>query len=86
MSRASDKVGGMRRLFDISVPRNVASDVNDMGEVAHVFNVDDLKEVVEKNKGARAKAADEARYLLQEEQASFEAWRDSLETVPTIKR
>ena len=50
MSRASDKVGGMRRLFDISVPRNVASDVNDMGEVAHVFNVDDLKEVVEKNK------------------------------------
>jgi glutamyl-tRNA reductase len=54
--------------------------------VAHVFNVDDLKEVVEKNKGARAKAADEARYLLQEEQASFEAWRDSLETVPTIKR
>jgi len=60
--------------------------VNELGEAAHVFNVDDLKEVVEKNKGARAKAADEARDLLKEEQASFEAWRDSLETVPTIKR
>jgi len=86
MPAASDAVGGMRRIFDISVPRNVAADVNELGEAAHVFNVDDLKEVVEKNKGARAKAADEARDLLKEEQASFEAWRDSLETVPTIKR
>jgi len=85
MAPASDKVGGVRRLFDISVPRNVASDVNEM-ETAHVFNVDDLKEVVEMNKGARARAAEEAKDLLKQEQGSFEAWRDSLETVPTIKK
>jgi len=85
MPEAPEKVGGIRRLFDISVPRNVDSDVNEM-TTARVFNVDDLKEVVEKNKGARAQAAEDAKELLLEEQGSFEAWRDSLETVPTIKR
>jgi glutamyl-tRNA reductase len=50
-----------------------------------VYNVDDLKEVVAANTEARAKAAAEAEVLLKEEQMSFEAWRDSLETVPTIK-
>ena len=33
----------------------------------------------------RREAAGEAEVLLQQEQLSFEAWRDSLETVPTIK-
>lgn len=42
-------------------------------------------QVVEANKDARAKAAAEAEALLQQEQLAFEAWRDSLETVPTIK-
>ncbi len=30
-------------------------------------------------------AAAEAEVLIREEQRSFEGWRDSLETVPTIK-
>ena len=42
-------------------------------------------QVVEANKSERRKAAGEAELLLQEEQLAFEAWRDSLETVPTIK-
>lgn len=78
-------MGYMRRFFDISVPRNIAPDISDV-EGAHVYNVDDLKEVVEANKGARARAAAEAESLLQEEQQAFEAWKDSLETVPTIKK
>ncbi|KAK9906766.1 hypothetical protein WJX75_007579 [Coccomyxa subellipsoidea] len=84
MPAASAAVGGLRRFFDISVPRNIAPDITE--EVAgRVFNVDDLKEVVSKNKEERRKAADEAQVLLEQEQLSFEAWRDSLETVPTIK-
>ena len=50
-----------------------------------MYNVDDLKEVVAANKEERARAAEEAEVLLADEQLSFEAWRDSLETVPTIK-
>ncbi len=42
---ASAAVGGMRRFFDISVPRNIGSDVNQLEGEAHVYNVDDLKEV-----------------------------------------
>jgi len=80
-----EAVGYMRRFFDISVPRNIAPDISEV-EGAHVYNVDDLKEVVEANKDARARAAAEAENLLQEEQQAFEAWKDSLETVPTIKK
>ena len=45
MPPASAAVGGVRRFFDIAVPRNISSDVNDCGASAHVYNVDDLKEV-----------------------------------------
>jgi glutamyl-tRNA reductase len=45
MPPVSAAVGGVRRFFDIAVPRNIASDVNDCGDGAHVYNVDDLKEV-----------------------------------------
>ena len=44
MPSASQDVGGVRRFFDISVPRNVDADVGEV-EGAKVFNVDDLKEV-----------------------------------------
>jgi glutamyl-tRNA reductase len=81
---ASATVGGTRRFFDISVPRNIGSDLAGAPGAA-VFNVDDLKEVVAANTDKRAAAAAEAESLLAEEQLVFEAWRDSLETVPTIK-
>eukprot|EP00887_Chlorella_sp_A99_P003870 scaffold11.g3870.t1 len=81
---ASAAVGGVRRFVDISVPRNIAPDINEL-DSAIVYNVDDLKEVVAANKEERARAAAEAEVLLGEEQLAFEAWRDSLETVPTIK-
>jgi len=75
---------GQRRFVDISVPRNIAHDINEV-DGAVVYNVDDLKEVVQANKAARRQAAMEAEALLMEEIAAFESWRDSLETVPTIK-
>jgi len=85
MPVASACVDGKRRLVDIAVPRNVDADCGDDANTI-AYNVDDLKELVEANKEARERAADEARELLAQEQAGFEAWRDSLETVPTIKR
>ncbi|MGC8713326.1 MAG: glutamyl-tRNA reductase [Leptodesmis sp.] len=70
-------------LFDIAVPRNVHSDVNDLPHV-QAFNVDDLKAVVAQNHEARRQMAMEAEVLLDEEVESFEAWWRSLETVSTI--
>ena len=85
MPPAPSSVGGVRRLVDIAVPRNVHRDVGEAPGCV-LYNVDDLKEVVDANKEARAAAAEEAKGLLEQERIAFEAWRDSLETVPTIKR
>ncbi|WP_449417443.1 glutamyl-tRNA reductase [Phormidium nigroviride] len=70
-------------LVDISVPRNVDADVNDLPNVK-AFNVDDLKAVVAQNHETRRKMAQEAEGLLEEEIAAFDVWWRSLETVPTI--
>ena len=70
-------------LFDISVPRNVHADVNELENV-HAFNVDDLKAVVAQNHESRRQMAMEAERLLEEEVEAFDVWWRSLETVSTI--
>ena len=70
-------------LFDISVPRNVATNVQEM-EIVSAYNVDDLKAVVAQNHASRRQMALEAEGLLEEEVEAFELWWRSLETVPTI--
>ncbi len=70
-------------LFDIAVPRNVHTDVNQVANV-QAFNVDDLKAVVAQNHESRRKIAQAAERLLEEEVAAFDVWWRSLETVSTI--
>jgi glutamyl-tRNA reductase len=70
-------------LVDISVPRNVATDVEQLNGI-QVFNVDDLSAIVEENRSYRQKLATEAEVLLEEEMDEFLEWWRSLETVPTI--
>jgi glutamyl-tRNA reductase len=70
-------------LFDISVPRNVDADVNDLANVK-AFNVDDLKAVVAQNYESRRQMAQEAEKILDEEVETFDVWWRSLETVSTI--
>jgi len=49
MSKAASCVGGQRRLVDIAVPRNVDANCGEDPSTI-VYNVDDLKELVELNK------------------------------------
>lgn len=70
-------------LVDISVPRNIATDVSELANVS-CFNVDDLKAVVAQNQESRRQMAMEAEVLLEEEVEAFDVWWRSLETVPTI--
>jgi len=70
-------------LVDISVPRNVASDVSEVGCVS-AYNVDDLKAVVAANQESRRKIAQEAEGIIEQEVANYILWWRSLETVPTI--
>ncbi|MFM7579347.1 MAG: glutamyl-tRNA reductase, partial [Microcystaceae cyanobacterium] len=65
-------------LVDISVPRNVDADVQNLPHVT-AYNVDDLKAVVAQNQASRRKMAQEAEGLLEEEVEAFELWWRSLE-------
>lgn len=71
------------QLYDIAVPRNVHSDVNDLPHV-QLYNVDDLKAVVAQNQESRRQMALEAEGILEEEVEAFDVWWRSLETVATI--
>lgn len=70
-------------LVDISVPRNIAADVNEI-ECVNAFNVDDLEAVVAANQESRRKMAQEAEGIIEEEVDNYITWWRSLETVPTI--
>ncbi|MCM1981486.1 glutamyl-tRNA reductase [Lyngbya confervoides] len=70
-------------VVDISVPRNVHSNVAELTQV-QAFNVDDLKAVVAQNQESRRQMAMEAEALLEQELESFVVWWRSLETIPTI--
>ncbi len=70
-------------LVDISVPRNVAANVNQLGCVS-AYNVDDLKAVVAANQESRRQMAQEAEGIIEQEVDNYVLWWRSLETVPTI--
>jgi len=72
-------------LIDISVPRNVESQCNDVGGVK-AYNVDDLKQVVAANQAKRRHKVIEAEVLLRVELAKFVQWQESLRYVPAIAK
>jgi glutamyl-tRNA reductase len=70
-------------MIDISVPRNIDPDINDMPNV-YLYDVDDLQGVVDTNILERRKEADRAEAIVEEEIESFLRWQGSLDSVPTI--
>ena len=74
-----------RPLFfiDIAVPRDVQPDVNEL-QNAYVYDIDDLKGVVEFNMAHRQQEAISAERIVEEEVVKFERWLKTLEVVPTI--
>jgi len=74
-----------RPLFfiDIAVPRDVEPRVNELGNV-YVYDIDDLKGVIEINRAQREQEAVKAQRIVQEEVLRFERWLKTLGVVPTI--
>jgi glutamyl-tRNA reductase len=71
-------------IIDISVPRNIDPEINDMANV-FLFDVDDLQGVVDSNVQERNKEAEKAEGIIEDEIESFARWQSSLDAVPTIK-
>lgn len=69
--------------IDIAVPRDVEPQVNDL-ENAYVYDIDDLRSVIQINKAQRADEAFKAERIVEEEVIKFEKWLKTLAVVPTI--
>jgi len=70
-------------IIDISVPRNIDPEINDLPNV-YLYDVDDLQGVVDSNVEERRKEADKAEAIIMEEIETFQRWQSSLDAVPTI--
>ncbi len=70
-------------LIDIAVPRDIDPAVQQMENV-FLYNVDDLEAVCQANLQERAREAERAGAIIEEEASKFRAWWAALEVVPTI--
>lgn len=70
-------------IIDISVPRNIDPEINELENV-YLYNIDDLQGVVDANIFERKKEAEKAERIVEEEVEKFMKWQASLDSVPTI--
>jgi glutamyl-tRNA reductase len=70
-------------LIDISVPRNIDPAVRHVDN-AFLFDIDDLKTRVERNRGERLNEAEKAERMVVDEVGIVRQWLQSLEVTPTI--
>ncbi|RLG11691.1 glutamyl-tRNA reductase [Candidatus Pacearchaeota archaeon] len=71
-------------IIDIAVPRDVEPDVNDLENV-YLYDIDDLKSVVEESLKERKKEALRAKVIIEEEVLKFQKWFNALDYHSTIK-
>lgn len=70
--------------IDIAVPRDVDPEVNNLDNV-YLYDIDDLREVVEENVANRQEEARHARVIIDEEVIAFNHWLQGLSSQPTIR-
>jgi glutamyl-tRNA reductase len=70
-------------LIDIAVPRDVDPQVNELDNV-YLYDIDDLKGIIDLNKAKRRQEAVKAERIVEEEVLKFERWMQTLNVVPTI--
>jgi len=74
-----------RPLFfiDIAVPRDIDPEINRLSN-AYVYDIDDLKGVIEENIEDRKREAVKAERMIDEAVIKFRQWHENLDIVPTI--
>ena len=70
-------------LIDIAMPRDIDPAVNNLDNI-YLYDIDDLKEVVEENQAQRRAEALKARRIVEEETEIFTDWLQSLALQHTI--
>lgn len=69
--------------IDIAVPRDIHPDVGCIPNVT-LFDIDDLRGVIDRHHHAREIAAQHAEEIIEEEMGQFIKWHNSLFVIPTI--
>lgn len=69
--------------IDIAVPRDIDPDVNGLDNI-YLYDIDDLKEIVEENLAGRREEAARAQVIIEQETEIFGTWLASLALQPTI--
>ncbi|HED00984.1 MAG TPA: glutamyl-tRNA reductase [Proteobacteria bacterium] len=70
-------------LIDIAVPRDIDPRTNEIDNV-YLYDIDDLKGIVELNKAERQKEALRAERIVEEEVIKFKHWLQALDITPII--
>jgi len=70
-------------LIDIALPRDVAPDAGDIEQV-FLYNIDDLRTIVNENLARRAAELERAEAIVRHEVAQFDQWLRSRGAVPTV--
>ena len=89
ISRADvESVTGRRRaeplfIIDVAVPRDVDPAVSEIEQV-FLYNVDDLRGIVQENLARRGAEIERAETIVAEELARFSAWQRSRRAIPTV--
>ncbi len=86
-----DQVKGVMRrrknrplfFIDIAVPRDIDPEINRLNN-AYVYDIDDLKGVVDENVQDRQKEAVKGERIVDEAVIRFRQWLEGLEVVPTV--
>jgi glutamyl-tRNA reductase len=71
-------------VIDIAVPRDADPAIGGMDGV-YLFDIDDLRKVVDSNLQARNQEAEQALRIVEHEVAAFDQWLHSQRVVPTIR-
>jgi glutamyl-tRNA reductase len=80
----AQRKGAALLLVDIAVPRDVSPEAASVPGV-HLYNVDDLTAIAQRNMDLRSAEIESVERILDEELDKFEAWQASLLVQPTIR-
>ena len=69
--------------IDIAVPRDLDPGLSELSNV-YLYDIDDLRHIVDMNKSEREKEAIKARRIVDEETLKFGKWREGMAVTPTI--
>lgn len=70
-------------IVDLAVPRDVAADVGSLEEV-FLYNIDDLRGIVQENLARRQEAVEKAERLVNDEVTAWFGWLRSRAAIPTV--